>query len=72
MTDRGRKNLQVINLVHKAHAQVNNIFFNDIFNSKVVALYNLQKTKELVVANMGNNKYNLFINILLLLFQVLI
>ena len=34
------------------------ILFNSI---KVVALYNLYLTNELVVANMGNTKYNLFI-----------
>jgi len=38
------------------------ITLNDIFNSKIVALFNLDKIfNELLVANMGNNKYNLLI-----------
>jgi len=37
------------------------ITLNDILTQKVVALYNLYYTNEIVVANMGNNKYNLFI-----------
>jgi len=37
------------------------ITLNEIFKSKVVALYKLYYTNKLVVANMGNNKYNLFL-----------
>jgi len=69
--DRQRQEKLASLILYTKH-MLNSITLNDILNSKVVALYNLQKTKELVVANMGNNKYNLFINILLLLFQVLI
>jgi len=68
--DRQRQEKLASLILYTKH-MLNAITLNDIFNSKVVALYNLQKTKELVVANMGNNKYNLFIKYFLL-FQVLI
>jgi len=57
-TDRGRKILQVLSCVHTKH-MLKSITLNDIFKSKVVALYNLYYTNKLVVAKMGNNKYNL-------------
>jgi len=69
MTDTGRKNLASLILYTKYMLQ--SITLNDMFNSKVVALYNLYQTNELVVANMDNNKYNVFIK-MFLLFQVLI
>ena len=60
MTDRGRKNLASL-ILYTKH-MLKSITLNDIFNSNVFALYNIFKTNDLVVANMGNNKYNLFIN----------
>ena len=58
--DRQRQEKLASLIVYAMH-MLKSIKLIDMFNSKVVAFYNLYETNELVVANMGNNKYNLFI-----------
>jgi len=58
--DRQRQEKLASLIVYTKH-MFKSITLNDIFKSKVVALYHLYLTNELVVANMGNNKYNFFI-----------
>ena len=68
--DRQRQEKLASLILYTKH-MLKSITLNDFSNSKVVALYNLYQTNELVVANMDTNKYNVFIK-MCLLFQVLI
>jgi len=54
--DRQREEKLASLILYTKH-MLKSITLNDIFNSKGVALYNLEP----LLANMGNKKYNLFI-----------